>query len=82
MRRLIAAAATVLLLASASVSIASAQATTAGSAQIKYRINPMVRAQVIPNYLAGFGPIGGLGSGSSPAAGAGADEFDDTHVLT
>jgi hypothetical protein len=71
MRRLIAAAATALLLASASGSIASAQATV-GSAQIKYKINPTVRAQVIPNYLTGFGPVGGLGSGANPAAGAGA----------
>jgi len=43
-----------------------------GSAQIKYKINPTVRAQVIPNYASGFGPIGGLGSGSTPAVGAGA----------
>jgi hypothetical protein len=71
MRRLIAAATTALLLASASGSIASAQATV-GSAQIKYKINPTVRAQVIPNYLSGFGPVGGLGSGSAVAPGAGA----------
>ncbi len=69
MRRLTAAAAALLLTAT-TAGIASA--ASLGSAQIKYKINPTVRAQVIPNYLAGFGPIGGLGSGQTPAAGAGA----------
>jgi hypothetical protein len=50
----------------------SAHAASLGSAQLKYKINPTVRVQVIPNYLAGFGPTGGLGSGSTPAAGASA----------
>lgn len=49
-----------------------ASADSLGTAQIKYKINPTVRAQVIPNYLTGFGPVGGLGSGQTPAVGAGA----------
>jgi hypothetical protein len=69
MRRLTAAAAA-LLLTAATASLASA--ASLGSAQIKYKINPTVRAQVIPNYASGFGPIGGLGSGATPAVGAGA----------
>ena len=69
MRRLTAAAAA-LLLTAATASLASA--ASLGSAEIKYKINPTVRAQVIPNYASGFGPIGGLGSGSTPAVGAGA----------
>jgi hypothetical protein len=71
MRRLTAAAAALLLTAATS-GIASASGASLGSAQIKYKINPTVRAQVIPNYASGFGPIGGLGSGSTPAVGAGA----------
>lgn len=43
-----------------------------GSAQLNYHVLPTVRAQVVPNYLSGFGPTGGLGSGSTPAAGPGA----------
>ena len=69
MRRLTAAAAALLLTAATT---ALASAASLGSAQIKYKINPTVRAQVIPNYASGFGPIGGLGSGSTPAVGAGA----------
>jgi hypothetical protein len=69
MRHLVAAAAA-LLLTTGTTGIASAD--VAGSAQLKYKINPTVRAQVIPNYLNGFGPIGGLGSGQSPAVGASA----------
>jgi hypothetical protein len=68
--RSLTAAAAALLLTTAATGIASAQ--VAGSAAIKYRVNPTVRAQVIPNYSAGFGPIGGLGSGSAVAPGAGA----------
>jgi hypothetical protein len=71
MRRLTAAAAA-LLLTAATAGIASASGASLGSAQLKYKINPTVRAQVIPNYASGFGPIGGLGSGSTPAVGAGA----------
>ncbi len=70
MRRFTAAAAAALLLTTTSAGIASAQAM--GSAQIKYKVNPTVRVQVIPNYLTGFGPVGGLGSGQSPVVGAGA----------
>ena len=42
---------------------------TNGSAQVKYKIIPTVKASVMPNYLAGYRPSGGLGSGLSPAAG-------------
>src|ERR1700680_4598449 len=49
-----------------------AGAAFTGSAQLNYKILPTVKAQVTPNYLSGFGPIGGLGSGSNPAAGPGA----------
>jgi len=52
---------------------ALAQQTPAtGSARVNYKILPYVKAQVIPNYQSGFGPSGGLGSGSTPAVGAGA----------
>ncbi len=68
--RTLTAAVAALILTATSAHIASAD--TAGSAQIKYKINPTVRAQVIPNYLSGFGPIGGLGSGQTPAVGASA----------
>ena len=67
MRHLFTAAAAALLLTTATAGMASAD--VAGSAQIKYKINPTVRAQVVPNYLSGFGPIGGLGSGQTPAVG-------------
>jgi hypothetical protein len=43
-----------------------------GSAQLKYKILPTVKAQVIPNYQAGFGidkATSGLGSGQPPATG-------------
>ena len=40
-----------------------------GSAQLNYKVLPTVKAQVIPNYLSGFGPTGGLGSGSTPTPG-------------
>jgi hypothetical protein len=68
--RKLAAAAALLLLTAVTAGVASAD--IAGSAQIKYKINPTVRAQVIPNYLSGFGPVGGLGSGQTPVVGAGA----------
>src|ERR1700681_4032202 len=44
-------------------------AITNGSAQLNYKILPTVKAQVIPNYLSGFGPTGGLGSGATPTPG-------------
>jgi hypothetical protein len=69
MRKLTAIAAALLLSAATA---GSAHAASLGSAQLKYKVNPTVRAQVIPNYASGFGPVGGLGSGQTPAAGAGA----------
>jgi hypothetical protein len=72
LRRLAALGATILL-AGGNPSFAGAASPAAqGSAQVNYKIMPTVRAQVVPNYLSGFGPTGGLGSGSTPAAGASA----------
>jgi hypothetical protein len=67
MRRLAAAAAAALLLTATAP--LTARAGTNGSAQLNYKVLPTVKAQVVPNYLSGFGPQGGLGSGSTPAAG-------------
>ena len=53
-------------------SIASAAASSPpsfGSAMLNYKILPTVKAQVIPNYLSGYGPSGGLGSGVTPTPG-------------
>lgn len=47
-----------------------AQSTGAGSAQVKYKVLPLVKLTVVPNYQTGFGPTGGTGSGSTPAVGA------------
>ncbi len=41
-----------------------------GAAQARWRVVPTITASVIPNYQSGFGPQGGAGSGSTPAAGA------------
>ena len=46
-----------------------AQGAFTGSAQLNYKILPTVKAQVVPNYAAGFGPQGGLGSGATPTPG-------------
>ena len=43
-----------------------------GSVQMKYKVTPYVRAQVVPNYQSSFGPQGGTGSGATPAPGASA----------
>ena len=48
---------------------AAAGNVSTGSAQLNYKILPTVKAQVIPNYMSGFGPVGGFGSGSTPAHG-------------
>ncbi|HEX3466750.1 MAG TPA: hypothetical protein VHT05_01465 [Candidatus Elarobacter sp.] len=56
------------LLVAAAPHVAAASGVQ-GSAQINYKILPSVKAQVVPNYQSGFGPQGGLGSGSTPAAG-------------
>jgi len=62
-----------LLFAAILVPVPAGAGTTAyGSANVNYKILPSVHAQVVPNYAAGFGPQGGFGSGSTPAAGAGA----------
>jgi hypothetical protein len=71
--RRFAAAAAALVLTAANPGFAGAASPSAyGSTQVNYKIMPTVRAQVTPNYLNGFGPTGGLGSGATPAAGAGA----------
>jgi hypothetical protein len=69
MRRLTAAAAALLLTTVTPQLAHAAGNTTTGSAQLNYKILPTVKAQVIPNYLSGFGPTGGLGSGQTPAVG-------------
>jgi hypothetical protein len=71
--RTLAAAAAALVLTTANPGFAGAASPAAfGSSQVNYKVMPTVHAQVVPNYLSGFGPTGGLGSGSTPAAGAGA----------
>jgi hypothetical protein len=67
-KRFLSAAAAALLLTTAVPRIAPA-ATAQGSAQLNYKVLPSVKAQVTPNYLSGYGPQGGLGSGVTPAAG-------------
>lgn len=52
--------------------VAVAAAQFDGSVQMKYKVVPYVRAQVVPNYQSSFGPQGGFGSGATPAAGASA----------
>jgi hypothetical protein len=71
-RSLIAGAAALLFAAAVYTGVSAASPATTGSAQVNYKIMPTVKAQVIPNYASGFGPSGGLGSGSTPAPGAGA----------
>ncbi|SRR5665213_2565141 len=67
-RRAAVIAAATLILTTARIAHA-APAVTTGSAQLNYKVLPTVKAQVVPNYLSGFGPTGGLGSGLTPAAG-------------
>ena len=67
MMRPIAAVAAALILSTAPAFAAGTPAT--GSTQLSYKVLPSVKAQVIPNYLSGFGPTGGLGSGTATAAG-------------
>jgi hypothetical protein len=66
MRTLAAAAAALLL---TTVPAFAAGTPAMGSAQINYKVNATVKAQVIPNYMSGFGPQGGTGSGSAAAPG-------------
>ncbi|HEX3465270.1 MAG TPA: hypothetical protein VHS78_14575 [Candidatus Elarobacter sp.] len=68
MKRALTAAAAALLLTTAVPQIARS-APAQGSAQLNYKVLPTVKAQVTPNYLSGYGPQGGLGSGVTPAAG-------------
>jgi hypothetical protein len=64
----LAAAALTLIFATPQI-VHAGPAVTTGSAQLNYKILPTVKAQVIPNYLSGFGPTGGLGSGATPTPG-------------
>lgn len=68
MKRTLTAAAAALLLTTVCPQIARS-ATAQGSAQLNYKVLPSVKAQVTPNYLSGYGPQGGLGSGVTPAPG-------------
>ncbi len=43
-----------------------------GSVQLNWKIVPVVKLALTPNYASGFGPQGGVGSGSTPAPGSGA----------
>jgi hypothetical protein len=47
-----------------------ALAATNGSARLAYKVAPILTMTVTPNYQSGFGPIGGYGSGITPAAGS------------
>ena len=68
MIRKLATTAALLFLVVAVPFVASGQATN-GSAKLTYKVLPTVKAQVIPNYAAGYGPQGGLGSGATPTPG-------------
>jgi hypothetical protein len=72
MRRFVAGFAVLVLTAALPGFAGAAGSGAQGSAQLNYKVMPTVHAQVVPNYLSGFGPTGGLGSGSTPAAGASA----------
>ncbi|GAC1573472.1 MAG: hypothetical protein NVS3B7_04810 [Candidatus Elarobacter sp.] len=67
MKRTIAALFTAFLLCG--VTPAYAQPASNGAAQLKYKVLPTVKASVVPNYLSGYGPSGGFGSGVTPAVG-------------
>ena len=67
--RSFAAAAAAALLLTAAPALAAPPPQSNGSAKVNYKVLPTVKMQVMPNYLSGFGPQGGLGSGSTPAAG-------------
>jgi hypothetical protein len=66
MRTLIAAAAALLV---TNAPAFGAGNPSTGSAQLNYKVLATVKAQVIPNYMSGFGPQGGGGSGSTPTPG-------------
>ncbi len=57
--------------ASAAPALAAPQATN-GSVRVLYHVPPSINMTLTTNYQTGFGPQGGAGSGSTPAAGAGA----------
>jgi hypothetical protein len=49
-----------------------ASAQTYGSVKLNWKVVPIVNLTITPNYQSGFGPQGGVGSGSTPAPGGGA----------
>jgi hypothetical protein len=50
----------------------SADADQYGSVQIQFKTLPLITLSVTPNYQSGYGPQGGVGSGSTPAPGSNA----------
>jgi hypothetical protein len=46
--------------------------TVYGSTKLQWDVVPIVTLALTPNYQSGYGPTGGVGSGSTPAPGAGA----------
>jgi hypothetical protein len=61
-----------LAIAAALGSAGSSNAAQTGAAKMNWRVTPTITAAVTPNYQSGFGPQGGTGSGSTPAAGSSA----------
>jgi hypothetical protein len=60
-----------LALAAALAAGAVSDATTrSGAAKATWHVTPAINASVTPNYQTGFGPMGGTGSGASPAPGS------------
>lgn len=57
-------------LAFVAVLAASASAEQAGSARAIWSTNIVAQMTVTPNYATGYGPVGGTGSGATPAPGA------------
>jgi hypothetical protein len=49
--------------------LAEAASSAAGSVDMSWRTVPLINLTIAPNYQTGFGPIGGVGSGSTPAPG-------------
>jgi hypothetical protein len=43
-----------------------------GSVKLVWKLAPIIKLTITPNYQSGFGPQGGAGSGSTPAPGPGA----------
>jgi hypothetical protein len=61
-----------LFLAAAGAFAGQASAQTYGSVKLSWKIVPIITLSLTPNYQSGYGPQGGVGSGSTPAPGSGA----------